>query len=89
MLPFFAINESPVKEGLIWAGTDDGRIQVTQDGGISWSDVTSPVMPKYLMFNSVEPSKHDPAVCYVAGTMYKSGDYQPYLYKPAITVKPG
>ncbi|MBL0027327.1 MAG: glycosyl hydrolase [Saprospiraceae bacterium] len=77
----FAINESPVKEGLIWAGTDDGRIQVTQDGGISWSDVTSPAMPKYLMFNSVEPSKHDPAVCYVAGTMYKSGDYQPYLYK--------
>ena len=38
-------------------------------------------MPKYLMLNSVEPSRHDPAVCYVAGTMYKSGDYLPYLFK--------
>jgi len=77
----FAANESPVKEGVIWAGSDDGRIHVTQDGGKSWTDVTSASMPKYLMFNSVEPSRHDPAVCYVAGTMYKSGDYLPYLFK--------
>lgn len=77
----FAVNESPLKEGVIWAGSDDGRIQVTQDGGKSWTDVTSVSMPKYLMFNSVEPSRHDPAVCYVAGTMYKSGDYLPYLFK--------
>lgn len=77
----FAVNESPVKEGVIWAGSDDGRIHVTQDGGKSWTDVTSVSMPKYLMFNSVEPSRHDPAVCYVAGTMYKSGDYLPYLFK--------
>jgi photosystem II stability/assembly factor-like uncharacterized protein len=77
----FAVNESPVKEGVIWAGSDDGRIHVTQDGGKSWTDVTSASMPKYLMFNSVEPSRHDPAVCYVAGTMYKSGDYLPYLFK--------
>jgi hypothetical protein len=54
---------------------------VTQDGGQNWTDVTSPLMPKYLMINSVEPSRHDPAVCYIAGTMYKSGDYMPYLYK--------
>jgi photosystem II stability/assembly factor-like uncharacterized protein len=77
----FAVNESPVKEGVIWAGSDDGRIHVTRDGGKSWTDVTSATMPKYLMFNSVEPSRHDPAVCYVAGTMYKSGDYLPYLFK--------
>lgn len=77
----FAVNESPVKEGVIWAGSDDGRIHVTQDGGKSWTDVTSASMPKYLMFNSVEPSRHDPAVCYVAGAMYKSGDYLPYLFK--------
>ena len=77
----FAANESPVKEGLIWAASDDGRIHVTRDGGANWTEVTSASMPRYLMFNSVEPSRHDPAVCYVAGTMYKSGDYQPYLYK--------
>ena len=77
----FAVNESPVREGLIWAGSDDGRMHVTQDGGKTWTEITSSLMPKYLMINSVEPSRHDPAVCYVAGTMYKSGDYLPYLYK--------
>lgn len=77
----FAVNESPVKEGVIWAGSDDGRIHVTKNGGQNWSEVTSPLMPKYLMINSVDPSRHDPAVCYIAGTMYKSGDYMPYLYK--------
>jgi len=77
----FAVAESPLQEGLIWAGTDDGKIQITRDGGKNWSDVTNALMPKYLMFNSVEPSPYDPAVCYVAGTMYKSGDYLPYLFK--------
>lgn len=76
----FAVNESPISEGLIWAGSDDGRINLTRDGGKTWTDVTSTLMPKYLMFNSVEPSKFDPAVCYVAGTMYKSGDFMPYLF---------
>ncbi|MGB4958760.1 MAG: glycosyl hydrolase [Saprospiraceae bacterium] len=77
----FAVNESPIKEGLIWVGSDDGRIHFTKDGGNTWTDVTSPAMPKYLMINSVEPSHYDAATCYVAGTMYKSGDYQPYLFK--------
>jgi photosystem II stability/assembly factor-like uncharacterized protein len=77
----FAVAESPLQEGLIWAGTDDGRIHVTRNGGTSWEEVTHPSMPKYLMFNSVEPSPFDPAVCYVAGTSYKSGDYQPYLFR--------
>ncbi|MBC7884537.1 MAG: glycosyl hydrolase [Saprospiraceae bacterium] len=77
----FAVNESPVKEGVIWAGSDDGRLHVTTDGGSQWTDVTSAMMPKYLMFNCVEPGRYDPATCYVAGTMYKSGDYHPYLFK--------
>jgi photosystem II stability/assembly factor-like uncharacterized protein len=77
----FAANESPLKEGLIWVGSDDGRLHITTDGGKNWADVTPSNMPKYLMINSVEPSVHDAAVCYVAGTMYKSGDYLPYLFK--------
>ena len=76
----FAAAESPIKEGLIWVGSDDGRLHVTQDGGDNWSDITSAKMPKYLMINSVEPSPHDEATCYVAGTTYKMGDYTPYLY---------
>jgi photosystem II stability/assembly factor-like uncharacterized protein len=77
----FAVDESPVTEGLIWVGSDDGRIHVTKDGGANWSDVTSSSMPKYLMINSVNPSRFDPATCYIAGTAYKSGDYAPYLFK--------
>ncbi|MFT4535031.1 MAG: photosystem II stability/assembly factor-like uncharacterized protein, partial [Saprospiraceae bacterium] len=71
----FAAQESSLKEGLIWVGSDDGRIHVTQDAGESWTDVTSPKMPKYLMINSIEPSPYDEGTCYVAGTLYKAGDY--------------
>ena len=77
----FAANESPLKEGLIWIGSDDGLVHLTRDGGNNWENITSPMMPKWLMINSIEPSPFDPAVCYVAGTLYKSGDFKPYLYK--------
>jgi hypothetical protein len=77
----FAANESPLKEGLIWIGSDDGLIHLTRDGGNNWKNITPPMMPKWLMINSIEPSPFDPAVCYVAGTLYKSGDFKPYLYK--------
>jgi len=76
----FAAQESSLKEGLIWVGSDDGRIHVTKDGGENWDDVTSKSMPKYLMINSIEPSPFDEGTCYVAGTLYKAGDYAPYLF---------
>ena len=77
----FAANESPLKEGLMWVGSDDGLLHLTQDGGQNWENVTPSTMPKWLMINSIEPSSFDPAVCYVAGTLYKTGDFKPYLYK--------
>jgi photosystem II stability/assembly factor-like uncharacterized protein len=77
----FAANESPLREGLMWVGSDDGLLHLTQDGGVSWKNVTPLNMPKWLMINSIEPSPFDPAVCYVAGTLYKTGDFKPYLYK--------
>lgn len=77
----FAANESSIKEGLIWVGSDDGLIHLTKDGGNNWENVTPSNMPKWLMINSIEPSPFDPAVCYVAGTLYKTGDFKPYLYK--------
>lgn len=76
----FAAQESSLQEGLIWVGSDDGRIHVTQDGGANWKEITSQKMPKYLMINSIEPSPYDKGTCYVAGTLYKVGDYKPYLY---------
>ena len=77
----FAANESSIKEGLMWVGSDDGLIHLTKDGGNNWENITPSNMPKWLMINSIEPSPFDPAVCYVAGTLYKTGDFKPYLYK--------
>jgi len=77
----FAANESPLQEGLLWVGSDDGLIHLTRDGGANWENTTPVQMPQWMMINSIEPSPFDPAVCYVAGTLYKTGDFQPYLYK--------
>ncbi len=77
----FAANESPLKEGLLWVGSDDGLIHVTRNGGESWENVTPSGMPEWMMINSVEPSYFDEGTCYFAGTRYKLGDFTPYLYK--------
>ena len=77
----FAANESPLKEGLLWVGSDDGLIHVTNDGGQTWENVTPTGMPEWMMINSIEPSAFDEGTCYVAGTRYKLGDFAPYLYK--------
>jgi len=77
----FAAQESSLKEGLLWVGSDDGLIHVTQDGGTTWTNVTPKGMPDWMMINSIEPSVFDEGTCYVAGTKYKTGDFKPYLYK--------
>ena len=77
----FAAQESSLKEGLIWVGSDDGLIHVTKNGGKSWENVTPKNIPDWTMINSIEPSAFDEGTCYVAGTRYKSGDFKPYLYK--------
>jgi photosystem II stability/assembly factor-like uncharacterized protein len=77
----FAAQESPLKEGLIWVGSDDGLVHLTKDGGENWINITPAGMPKWLMINCIEPDPHNEAGCYLAGTLYKDGDFQPYLYK--------
>lgn len=77
----FAAQESPAQEGLIWAGSDDGLVHITKDGGKNWENVTPKNMPEWIMINSIDADPNDPASCYIAATMYKSGDFQPYLYK--------
>ncbi|HEX6046727.1 MAG TPA: hypothetical protein VFZ22_19705 [Pyrinomonadaceae bacterium] len=79
----FALMESPVQAGTIWAGSDDGLVHLSRDGGKNWSDVTPPksIMPEWIQINSLEASPHDPATAYIAGTMYKWDDNRPYLYK--------
>ncbi|MGB7393315.1 MAG: glycosyl hydrolase, partial [Pricia sp.] len=77
----FAANESPLKEGLLWVGSDDGLVHVSKDGGENWENVTPADMPEWNMINSIEPSAFDEGTCYVAATKYKLGDFRPYLYK--------
>ena len=77
----FAAQESALKEGLLWVGSDDGLIHVTKNGGQTWENVTPKGMPEWMMINSIEPSVFNEGTCYVAGTKYKTGDFAPYLYK--------
>jgi len=79
----FTVMESPVQAGTIWAGSDDGLVHVSRDGGKNWSNVTPPksIMPEWIQINSLEASPYDPATAYVAATMYKWDDNKPYLYK--------
>ncbi len=77
----FAADESPLKEGVIWAGSDDGLVHLTTDGGANWSNVTPAALPEWTQINSLEPDPFNVAGCYIVGTRYKLGDFKPYLYK--------
>jgi photosystem II stability/assembly factor-like uncharacterized protein len=77
----FAVAESPLERGLLWAGSDDGLLHLSRDGGQNWKDVTPAAMPRWIMINSIDPSPFDKGTAYVAGTLYKSDDFRPYLYK--------
>ncbi|HVG33663.1 MAG TPA: hypothetical protein VM911_11300 [Pyrinomonadaceae bacterium] len=77
----FTVMESLVKQGTIWAGSDDGLVHVTRDGGRNWENVTPQGMPEWIQINSIEASPIDPASAYVAATAYKLDDFRPYLYK--------
>ncbi len=77
----FAAGESPYEKDFIVTGSDDGLIHVTTDGGKEWRNVTPKDMPEWMMINSVEFDAHQKGGIYIAGTRYKLGDYQPYLYK--------
>ena len=65
----------------MWIGSDDGLIHITNDGGKNWRNVTPKNMNKWMMINSIDSSPFDPGTSYVAGTLYKTGDFSPYIYK--------
>ncbi|TVR77456.1 MAG: glycosyl hydrolase [Sphaerobacteraceae bacterium] len=77
----FAIAESPVKPGVIWAGSDDGLVHVTQDNGETWTNVTPGDLDDWPLISIIEPSPHDAATAYMAITRYKLDDNTPYLYR--------
>jgi len=78
------MDESPLKQGLIWTGSDDGKIFVTQNGGGKWEDVSivDDALPEYSQIYEIEPSPHDEAAAYVAISNFNTyNDYTPYLFK--------
>ena len=77
-----AISESPVAEGVIYAGTDDGLIQATEDGGATWRRAAPlPGVSERAFMNDVKASQHDRATVFVAADNHKEGDYTPYLFE--------
>ncbi len=77
-----AIAPSPLKPGLIWVGTDDGRIQVTRDGGGSWSSVEAHLgAPAHAWVAQIRPSKFDPASAFVVLDDHRRGDEAPYVFR--------
>ena len=78
-----ALAESPHETGVLWAGSDDGLVHLSRNGGRSWRDVTPPDLPEWAFIRTVEPSPHEPGTLYLAATRYKLDDPAPYLYKTA------
>ncbi|MEM9897946.1 MAG: hypothetical protein AAF742_01060, partial [Pseudomonadota bacterium] len=79
----YTIDPSPIDPALIWAGSDDGLVHVTQDGGTTWTDVTSamPGLPAGAWISRVEASHHNPSVAYVAVDRHWWDDFEPYIFK--------
>lgn len=77
-----ALTESPKKEGLLYVGTDDGLVQVTEDGGTNWSKIdTFPGVPAMTYVARLFASQHDVGTVYAAFDNHKNGDFAPYLHK--------
>ena len=74
------VAESQHEPGTIWAGTDDGLVHITRDGGTTWDNVT-PRNIGEAMINSIEVSPHDPGTAYLAVTAYKFNDFTPHVFK--------
>ena len=79
----FVIAESPLEKGLIWAGSDDGLVHVTRDGGGHWENVTKavPGLPEWGTVSLIEPSRHDAGTAYLVVDAHRLDDMKPYLWK--------
>ena len=79
----FGIAESPIEQGLIWAGTNDGLLHVTRDNGATWTNVTEnmPDLPEWLAVRSIAPSRFDPGTAYVAIDGHQMNVRDPYVYR--------
>ncbi len=77
----FSVVESPVQKDLIWAGTDDGLVHLTRDGGQHWENITPKAMPEWGTVSMIEASPRDAATAYMAVERHKLDDFTPYVFK--------
>ncbi len=79
----FALAESPLQAGVIWAGSNDGLVHLTRDGGASWVDVTGgiPKLPPWGKVSNIEPSRFDAGTAYLAVDLHELDDLDPYIFK--------
>lgn len=78
----FAITESPIKQGLIWVGSNDGQLHLTKNGGRSWVNLTSNIeMPPWGTISNIEASQYDEGSAYISVDFHQMGNFDPYIYK--------
>jgi len=77
----FSVVESSKQKDLIWVGTDDGLVQITQDAGAHWSNVTPKDLPEWATVDMIEASPFDADTAYVAADRHRLDDFSPYIYK--------
>ena len=79
----YALDESPVKAGVLWAGTNDGLVHISQDNGENWSNLTTnvPGMPKYGAVRNIEASSYEEGTAYMTVDAHEMGDFKPYVYR--------
>ncbi len=77
----FSFEESPHQAGLLWAGTDDGRVHLSRNGGGNWEEITPQGMPEWGTVNALELSAHDPGRALLAVQRYRMDDFRPYVFR--------
>ena len=77
----FALTPSQHDINTIWAGSDDGLMHITRDGGNTWTKITPPDMPKFSRISIIEESSHTPGTAYVAANRYQVDDRAPYVWR--------
>ncbi len=77
----FSLAESPFDADEIWAGSDDGRVHITRDGGVNWTEITPAAMPELGTVDEIELSTHQPGRAYMAVQRYRMDDFGPYVFR--------
>jgi photosystem II stability/assembly factor-like uncharacterized protein len=79
----FGLAESPVEKGMIWVGTNDGKVQLTRDDGATWTDLTKnlPMLPVWGSVRSIAPSRYDAATAYLTVDAHQENNRDPWVYR--------